>query len=65
MNLKSVFSSNFVTIGISIVIIGDIIKTNIIAIAKDGNPVIIGLISGSTSKARGNTTIIVVNICLK
>jgi len=59
------FSSNFVTIGISIVIIGAIIKTNIIAIARDGKPVIKGLISGSTTKASGNTTMIVVNTCFE
>ncbi len=59
------FSSNFITNGLSIVMIGDIIKTNIIAVARDDKPAIKGLINKSTTKARGNTNMIVINTCLE
>jgi len=59
------FSSNFATIGISIFINGDIIKTNIITITRDGKPATKGLISEFTNKARGNTNMIEVNTFLE
>ena len=59
------FSSNFVTIGISIFIIGDIIKTNIITVTRDDKPAIKGLTSEFTTKARGDTNMIEVNTFLE
>jgi hypothetical protein len=59
------FSSNSVIIGFTIVIIGVIIKTNIIAVARDGKPAIKGIISESITKARGDTNMVVVNTCLE
>jgi len=45
--------------------VGDIIKTNIIAVARDDKPAIKGLISKSATIAMGNTNMIVINTCLE